>query len=110
MTINSKIPPMTNTDPLFTVVLENSIQLPREANCRFDVSPIMREDNTVEPRKLQVKVYATPPEVAHGWINADGSIDLQCSCGHKGKFDGLTYSCQCGKKYAVSQMVKMVSI
>lgn len=56
------------------------------------------------------------PEKPHGWIQWKGTsvcIDLHCSCGEHGHFDGdffYGYACVCGKKYAVGQNVRLIEL
>lgn len=53
----------------------------------------------------------------HGWIQWKGTdvcIDLQCSCGHQGHYDGYFlyfFECpSCKAKYALGQNVKLIPL
>ena len=53
----------------------------------------------------------------HGWIQWKGTdvcMDVYCSCGHHGHFDGeffYYYECpECHTKYAVGQIVKLIPL
>ncbi len=58
-----------------------------------------------------------PETPAHGWIQWKGTdvcIDLHCICGTHGHHDGdFMYSVRCkdcGRKYAVGQVVKLIPL
>lgn len=58
-----------------------------------------------------------PPGDAHGWIQWKGTdvcIDLHCSCGYHGHFDGdffYYYECPaCHVKYALGCNVKLIPL
>lgn len=65
----------------------------------------------------QVYGRDNPEGESHGWIQWKGTnvcMDLHCSCGHHGHFDGdffYHFQCPaCGKKFAVGQNVALIPL
>ena len=65
-------------------------------------------------RQVYVQEIAVRPYGLLQWKGTDACIDLHCTCGHAGHYDGdflYYYRCSaCGAKYALGSAVKLIQL